>query len=961
MNLVRTFHQKTAPALALLFMVGLAPPSSAQTDATSRPIPEAIEIIAEVTPDNPNPRQGDTITVAINIDTRNLQGPDNRLAAYQSRLEWQPAVLQFLQFSPGPAPWNRPNVDTSLAASGRITWNAFIAGGAPRGQYTLLTLKFKAVGAGNSFTKVDLSFSELTTSFARNILSLLQVNDIDIEVQPANRAPQLDAIATQTVEEGRTRSVAVRATDPDGDRLTLLPSNFPAFMQLTDNGDGTGLISIQPKIGDARTYPNLAVIALDNGSPALSDTSRFEVIINPAENPPVLDSIPDQTMKENEILEVAVKANDPDGDDIILKVLNLPRFGIFTDNHNGTGVIRFAPGFDDAGVYPDIDISATDNSTPPLTAKRTLKLTVLNVNRTPDLQALAASIRVDEGGILDLNLTATDVDGDSLRFSTRNLPAFCRLTDNRDGTAKLRIAPGANDAGDYPNLTMIVTDNGAPNLFDSEVFNLTIVDVVAPLICSVKITQPLLNASICGDSVTVCLRSTVTGGVPPLTIKCEVNGFAVRDSCVTVPLVSGSNKLLAKCTVTDAQGAICASRDSISVRASIMRSQLTINTPTDSTFICANTINVGGTFTRAGGLPPFKSVCTINGVTVSSSNNAFGGTATLIPGFNRIIAACTITDSFGCSVTSSDTVVAFSDPTPAEGTINFDKLPIITGEIVDLESGIAKVEIIEATNRVVTIAPFKIGDKKVTFSSDKIDPNKISSFTLRVTNRAGCEAIVDPVHLRITASRQAYDLSFNILSTDRFLFVRNNGMQSIRLSINGHALALQARPEGAGRQGNLYFMANYGIRSLDITHLMVAGENNIDLVCSGPRGSSAELLFSDVFVPEGSATGVEETEAPNGALPETFALGANFPNPFNPETAITFDVPAGWTEPVTLRLFNVQGQLVRTLFEGAMPPGQHKILWNGKDQTGQAVSTGVYLYQIISGDFRAVRKMLMAK
>jgi len=64
---------------------------------------------------------------------------------------------------------------------------------------------------------------------------------------------------------------------------------------------------------------------------------------------------------------------------------------------------------------------------------------------------------------------------------------------------------------------------------------------------------------------------------------------------------------------------------------------------------------------------------------------------------------------------------------------------------------------------------------------------------------------------------------------------------------------------------------------------------------------------------------------------------------------------------VTLRIFNVQGQLIQTLVEGVMPPGKHNVRWNGKDTQGQQVATGMYLYQIVSADYHAVRKMLMAK
>ena len=97
------------------------------------------------------------------------------------------------------------------------------------------------------------------------------------------------------------------------------------------------------------------------------------------------------------------------------------------------------------------------------------------------------------------------------------------------------------------------------------------------------------------------------------------------------------------------------------------------------------------------------------------------------------------------------------------------------------------------------------------------------------------------------------------------------------------------------------------------------------------------------------------------SLPTEFGLAQNFPNPFNPETTISFEVQAAWSAPVTLHIFNVQGQLVKTLVNSMMQPGAHTVIWNGKDSTDEPVSSGVYFYQIMSGNFVAVRKMLLTK
>ncbi|MCZ6900830.1 MAG: T9SS type A sorting domain-containing protein [Bacteroidetes bacterium] len=96
-------------------------------------------------------------------------------------------------------------------------------------------------------------------------------------------------------------------------------------------------------------------------------------------------------------------------------------------------------------------------------------------------------------------------------------------------------------------------------------------------------------------------------------------------------------------------------------------------------------------------------------------------------------------------------------------------------------------------------------------------------------------------------------------------------------------------------------------------------------------------------------------------LPETFEVGQNFPNPFNPQTSIPFEVPAEWTISVRLEIFNLLGQPIKTLVDEVISPGRHVIVWKGKDASDEPVSSGFYFYKISSGDFVAVRKMLLVQ
>ena len=89
------------------------------------------------------------------------------------------------------------------------------------------------------------------------------------------------------------------------------------------------------------------------------------------------------------------------------------------------------------------------------------------------------------------------------------------------------------------------------------------------------------------------------------------------------------------------------------------------------------------------------------------------------------------------------------------------------------------------------------------------------------------------------------------------------------------------------------------------------------------------------------------------------SLEQNFPNPFNPETTIRFSITNN--EFVKLSIFNIRGQLVKNLLNQDMLLGQHNVLWNGTDNNGNSVASGLYLYRIETDSFHAVKRMLLMK
>lgn len=104
-------------------------------------------------------------------------------------------------------------------------------------------------------------------------------------------------------------------------------------------------------------------------------------------------------------------------------------------------------------------------------------------------------------------------------------------------------------------------------------------------------------------------------------------------------------------------------------------------------------------------------------------------------------------------------------------------------------------------------------------------------------------------------------------------------------------------------------------------------------------------------------TGIDESE--DSVVPLKFKLFQNYPNPFNAQTTINYHVPR--SGKVTLKVFNVFGQEIRTLRDEVQKPGKYSVVWDGKDSAGRNVSTGLYMTKLKVGEHIGIKKMLMLK
>jgi hypothetical protein len=110
-------------------------------------------------------------------------------------------------------------------------------------------------------------------------------------------------------------------------------------------------------------------------------------------------------------------------------------------------------------------------------------------------------------------------------------------------------------------------------------------------------------------------------------------------------------------------------------------------------------------------------------------------------------------------------------------------------------------------------------------------------------------------------------------------------------------------------------------------------------------------------------TGISDHPSTGELLPTSFSMSQNYPNPFNPSTTISFDIPGnvGSKNHLNLSIYDIRGRLVRTLLSSALEPGHYKVTWNGKDENGESVSSGIYLYILKAGEKTYIRKMTILK
>ena len=357
-----------------------------------------------------------------------------------------------------PPPPNDPPVWTAVASpvtlSPGVPYNLVVTATDPDSDPLTMTafpLPTNATFVDNTDGTGDFDFTPGVAQVGSSSTVTFEVTDgnnaavqMQVTFDVVNQPPTLTAIPTpQTATAGQLFTIAVMATDPEGDPLTLGAVPLPTNATFTDNGNGTGDFDFTPDPATQCGSQFIVVFSANDGvNPAVAQNVQVDV----TSNSPTLNPIPTpRQVPEMVNISFTVRATDPDGDPLTMTAAPLPPGGGYTDNGDGTGDFTFTPGAGASGSQYTVTFSADDGCSP--AATQDVILDVIPPNGPPTLTPIASPFVVSQGGNLMFSISATDPDGDPITFSVAPLLANSTLTVTGPGMADFSFSPDYTQSG----------------------------------------------------------------------------------------------------------------------------------------------------------------------------------------------------------------------------------------------------------------------------------------------------------------------------------------------------------------------------------------------------------------------------------------------------------------------------------------------------------------------------------
>lgn len=638
-----------------------------------------------------------------------------------------------------------------------------------------------------------------------------------------------------------------------------------------------------------------------------------------ANQAPLMESIPRLYILEGQELSITVAATDADGDAIVLALLNRPTGAEFTDFGDGTAEFSWLPDFSgpnsSEGSPFTLYFRAGDGVAAVIEAA---EIVVINANRCPYIVA-PDTVKISAGDTLDLEVTGYDPDYDGLHWALMNQPSGMKI--GRGDQTYISWPTVYADSGQHDFSLTLFDDNGAAD--------------TAEVVLTVEQTTVYeLNI----DTVSTYPGELVTVGVNLMNLEpvSAVNLIINYDvSVLTFVAISQEG------TRSENWEHFSYNLNDRGIQGDI---RLTGIADLD------DGVDIGPLTAGDGPLAELSFLV--------SGNLSYAGQQIPVRfAFRDDLVGDdnTMTDTSGEKITQeqisyeSGYVYIQTSTEEGIGDINLNGVAYEIGDVIYLTNFFVD----PINNPLSPIQRLNSDVNRDGFGGTIADLVYMINVILTIYNEGGK---LTPVDNKVVIEGERTFETFTLYSHSEMelgglvavLEAPDYSGDAIRLSESLIEAGLRLRSSVQDDELRILIYSDEARRIPLGRQALIELENYNDLKIKDIQLSTADgQMISAVLKDEADL------------LPERFELNQNRPNPFNPATEISFDLPRA--SEVSLAVYNVLGQEIRQLVSGVLPAGNHVVIWDGRDAGGVSASSGIYFYRLEAGQYVNTKKMILLK